>query len=81
MKRFLRSQLYQHYQVLRMASKARRIISDLFSAFSSDPRLLPPQYQFASDGGQARRVADYIAGMTDRYAIKEHQRLFAVSES
>ena len=80
MKRFLRSQLYQHYRVLRMASKARRIISDLFAAFAADPRLLPPQYRAADEGDQLRRVADYIAGMTDRYAIKEHRRLFAVGE-
>ncbi|EXI85762.1 MAG: Deoxyguanosinetriphosphate triphosphohydrolase [Candidatus Accumulibacter regalis] len=80
MKHFLRTQLYQHYQVLRMASKARRIVSDLFAAFSSDPRMLPPQYQLAGEGDQARQVADYIAGMTDRYAIKEHRRLFAVGE-
>jgi dGTPase len=80
MKRFLRSELYQHYQVLRMTSKARRIISDLFAAFIDDPRLLPPQYQAPSDGDQARSVADYIAGMTDRYAMKEHRRLFAVGE-
>ena len=81
MKRFLRAELYQHYQVLRMASKARRIISDLFATFTSDPRLLPPQYQVAAGGDQMRRVADYIAGMTDRYAIKEHQRLFSVGGS
>ncbi|MBE2260920.1 MAG: deoxyguanosinetriphosphate triphosphohydrolase [Candidatus Accumulibacter sp.] len=80
LKRFLRSRLYQHYQVLRMASKAQRIIADLFTAFTSDARLLPPQYQVAGEGDQVRRVADYIAGMTDRYAIKEHRRLFAVGE-
>jgi dGTPase len=80
MKRFLRAELYQHYQVLRMTSKARRIISDLFGAFIDDPRLLPPQYQAPADGDQARSVADYIAGMTDRYAMKEHRRLFAVGE-
>lgn len=80
MKRFLRTELYQHYQVLRMTSKARRIISDLFGVFISDPRLLPPQYQMPADGDQARSVADYIAGMTDRYAMKEHRRLFAVGE-
>ncbi len=78
MKRFLRTHLYQHFQVLRMTSKAQRIISDLFSAFISDPRMLPPQYQSANE--QERRVADYIAGMTDRYAMKEHRRLFAVGE-
>ncbi|HNC50841.1 MAG TPA: deoxyguanosinetriphosphate triphosphohydrolase [Accumulibacter sp.] len=80
MKRFLRAHLYQHYQVLRMASKARRIVSNLFAAFAADPRLLPPQYRAADEGDQLRRVADYIAGMTDRYAIKEHRRLFAVGE-
>lgn len=78
MKRFLHQHLYQHFQVLRMTSKARRIINDLYLAFVSDPRMLPLQYQ--SEGDQPRRVADYIAGMTDRYAMKEHRRLFAVGE-
>ena len=78
MKQFLRKNLYQHYLVLRMTSKAQRIISDLFAAFMSDPRMLPPQYQ--DDADQARGVADYIAGMTDRYAMKEHCRMFAVGE-
>jgi dGTPase len=78
MKRFLSTQLYQHFQVLRMTQKAKRIIRDLFSAFSSEPRMLPPRYQSAEN--QARGVADYIAGMTDRYAMKEHRRLFAVGE-
>jgi len=81
MKRFLRTHLYQHYQVLRMASKAQKIVNDLFSAFTANPRLLPQQYQAPATGDQVRRVADYIAGMTDRYAIKEHRRLFAVGES
>jgi dGTPase len=80
LKRFLRTQLYQHYQVLRMTSKAQRIIGELFAAFISDPRLLPPQYQQPAEGDQPRSVADYIAGMTDRYAMKEHRRLFAVGE-
>jgi len=79
MKRFLHKNLYQHFQVLRMTRKAGRIISDLFSAFVSDPRMLPPQYQLAAE--PSRRVADYIAGMTDRYAIKEHRRMFSVGES
>ncbi len=81
MKRFLRHHLYQHYQVLRMANKAQRIIDELFRAFTGNPALLPPQYLAKDDEDQVRRVADYIAGMTDRYAIKEHQRLFAVLES
>jgi dGTPase len=89
LKSFLRINLYQHYQVLRMTNKARRIVSDLFEAFIDDPRLLPPQYQSLAAGGPggvgdanvaARAVADYIAGMTDRYAIREHRRLFAVGE-
>jgi dGTPase len=78
MKRFLRRQLYQHYQVLRMTRKAARIVGDLFAAFVADPRQLPPQYQ--SEGDQPRRIADYIAGMTDRYAIREHRRMFSMSD-
>lgn len=80
LKSFLREKLYWHYQVLRMTNKARRIISDLFAAFMSDPRLLPPQYQARARLEKPRAIADYIAGMTDRYAIKEHRRLFAVGE-
>jgi dGTPase len=78
MKKFLRARLYQHYEVLRMTTKAQRIVAELFAAFTSDPRLLPPQY--LDDAEQPRRIADYIAGMTDRYAMKEHRRLFAVGE-
>jgi len=81
LKGFLREHLYQHYQVLRMTTKARRIIHDLFSAFVEEPRLLPPQYQeMAATGSVARATADYIAGMTDRYSMKEHRRLFSVGD-
>lgn len=87
LKRFLRENLYHHYQVNRMTSKARRIVRELFEAFIREPRLLPPDYQIAAktniqDGmqKQARKVADYIAGMTDRYAMREHRRLFTVDE-
>ncbi|MCX7165175.1 MAG: deoxyguanosinetriphosphate triphosphohydrolase [Rhodocyclales bacterium] len=81
LKGFLREHLYQHYQVLRMTTKARRIIHDLFNAFVADPRLLPPQYQeMAATDGVTRATADYIAGMTDRYSMKEHRRLFSVGE-
>ncbi len=79
LKAFLRTNLYRHYRVLRMTSKARRIIGDLFQAFMDDPRLLPPQFM-AQESNRARTVADYIAGMTDRYAIREHRRIFAVEE-
>jgi dGTPase len=81
LKTFLREHLYRHYQVARMTSKARRIIRELFEAFLSDARLLPPQYQQCGESeGLPRAIADYIAGMTDRYAMKEHRRLFAVGE-
>ena len=80
LKTFLRENLYHHYQVLRMTDKARRIIQDLFGAFMNDPRLLPPQYQAMARSDTPRAIADYIAGMTDRYAMKEHRRLFAVGE-
>jgi dGTPase len=80
LKRFLRDNLYRHYQVLRMTAKARRIIAELFAAFMDDTRLLPPQYQTMARDDKARAIADYIAGMTDRYAMREHRRLFAVGE-
>ena len=63
-----------------MTDKARRIIADLFGVFMREPRLLPPQYQQRAKLDQPRAIADYIAGMTDRYAMKEHRRLFAVGE-
>ena len=80
LKSFLHANLYRHYRVMRMSAKARRIIGDLFAAFMEDNRLLPPQYQHQEADGRARAVADYIAGMTDRYAIREHRRIFAVEE-
>jgi dGTPase len=82
LKRFLRDNLYRHYLVNRMTAKARRIVRDLFEAFIAEPALLPPDYQFGPGERepQARRIADYIAGMTDRYAIREHKRLFSVDE-
>ena len=85
LKRFLRTHLYQHYRVQRMTAKAKKVIRELFDAFVDDARLLPPdpyaraaQYQ-ANEGaeGRARAIADYIAGMTDRYAIAEHERIFS----
>ena len=84
LKRFLRTNLYQHYRVNRMTSKAQRIVRDLFHIFMQDVKLMPDEFQqrakFDSPTDQARAVADYIAGMTDRYAIREYQRLFTVSD-
>ncbi|PWF21810.1 deoxyguanosinetriphosphate triphosphohydrolase [Corticimicrobacter populi] len=76
LKKFLMDNLYRHYQVMRMTRKARTIIRELFMAFVDDPRLLPPDYQRADKVEQLRAISDYIAGMTDRYAISEHKRLF-----
>ena len=84
LKKFLRERVYKHYKVRRMTTKARRVVSALFDAFFEDPGLMPEEHQAnaarleAARGpaGRARAVADYIAGMTDRYAILEHRRLF-----
>jgi dGTPase len=81
LKAFLRDRLYLHYRVQRMASKAKRVVQDLFEAFTTDSRLLPPQDEARAADDPHRATADYIAGMTDRYAIREHRRLFAVEES
>jgi dGTPase len=78
LKRFLHENLYRHYRVARMASKARRVVTDLFTAFLGEPELLPPEFQVRAGEDRARGVADYIAGMTDRYAMLEHRRLFAI---
>jgi dGTPase len=88
LKELLREQVYRHYKVLRMTAKARRVVHELFDAFFSDVTLMPSEYRdqaLKSEGadsgsGRARTVADYIAGMTDRYAILEHQRLFDPAE-
>ncbi len=86
LKHFLREQLYNHYRVRRMTRKAEQVVSGLFGVFMDDPRMLPPQYHDkvrslpADKAACARVVADYIAGMTDRYAIREHQRLHDPAE-
>ena len=78
LKRFLHEKLYRHYRVARMSSKARRIVTDLFEAFLAEPSLLPPEFQARASEEKPRAIADYIAGMTDRYAMLEHRRLFAI---
>jgi dGTPase len=87
LKSFLREELYKHYKVRRMTAKARRVVRELFDAFFNDPTLMPDEHEartrlelLPGPGGRARAVADYIAGMTDRYAILEHGRLFDPSE-
>ena len=88
LKRYLREHVYRHYRVLRMTTKAQRVIRALFEAFTRTPQLLPPEYQQIAarmhaqygESGRARAVADYIAGMTDRFAIHEYERLFDPAE-
>jgi len=88
LKRYLRDGLYRHYRVLRMTTKAKRVVRELFGALLDDVQLMPTEHQEAAQrleaeggrAGRARAVADYIAGMTDRYAILEYQRLFDPSE-
>jgi dGTPase len=82
LKRFLYANLYRHYKVNRMRAKASTVVRQLYQAFMDEPALLPPDYADASGqpGKQARRIADYIAGMTDRYALREHKRLFSLEE-
>jgi len=77
LKDFLYQKLYRHYRVVRMAVKAERIISDLFNAYHAEPAILPGHVQqLISIRGLERTICDHIAGMTDRYAVEEHQRLF-----
>jgi dGTPase len=76
LKQFLLRNLYRHSQVMRMMGKARRVVRELFQAFLDDPRLLADEYRREDPVEQARAIADYIAGMTDRYAIREHRALF-----
>ncbi len=88
LKRFLRKNLYAHHRVYRMARKTKQVIYRLFDTYMEDLRLLPPEHHDKAQAaerevgltGRARAVADYIAGMTDRYAISEYHRLFDPTE-
>jgi dGTPase len=76
-KDFLYLNLYRHHRVVRMAVKAERIISDLFRAYKSEPSILPAHIQSQiTERGLERTICDYIAGMTDRFAVEEHRKLF-----
>jgi len=85
LRKFLDTRMYHDYRVNRMTSKARRILADLFRQFMAEPDTLPTQWQAQigqsrDDTGKARVIADYLAGMTDRFAIAEHQRFFDFHE-
>jgi dGTPase len=80
LKQFLFKRMYRHYKVNRMTGKARRVVGELFQLYVDDPDRLPTEWFAMTDGAgatvTARVVADYIAGMTDRFALDEHRRLF-----
>jgi len=83
LKSFLMRNMYRHYKVNRMSSKARRVVIDLFELFLNEPECLPTEWQtpdvMENEQERARQVADFVAGMTDRYALLEHKRLFDIS--
>jgi dGTPase len=80
LQQFLRERMYRHERVLEVMDRARRILANLFNAYMDDPKLLPPEWteEIQTSGGPAlaRQVSDFLAGMTDRYALEEHKRLF-----
>jgi dGTPase len=79
LKRFLYERMYRHYRVNRMSSKARRVVRELFRLFLAEPECLPGEWRAQTRGNEietARIIADYLAGMTDRFALDEHRRLF-----
>ncbi len=82
LRKFLHENMYRHYKVNRARSQAKRIIKSLFDLFFTEPETLPPEWRERYEGGsearRARAVCDYIAGMTDRYAVREYRRLFGV---
>jgi dGTPase len=80
LRRFLTERMYRHWKVNRTRSQARRILAEMFQLFMAEPEVMPTEwYQRAQprdEAGRARVVCDYIAGMTDRFAIEEHRKLF-----
>ena len=83
LKEFLRQRMYRHHRVNRMTVKAKQVVADLFDIFMSEPDCLPVEWRTPEEAGKtdrARRVSDYIAGMTDRFALAEHYRLFDLYE-
>lgn len=82
LKEFLMRRMYRHYKVNRMASKARRVVKELFGHLLDEPECLPAEWEAEAKPlnrtGRAQLVLDYVAGMTDRYALEEHRRLFDI---
>lgn len=87
LKQFLHENLYRHYLVNRMSNKAKNTVRELFTLMMAEPGLVPTDYRVSTQSDsqqtqimQARKIADYIAGMTDRFAIREHRRLYLIEE-
>lgn len=87
LKQFLYEHLYRHYLVNRMSHKAKNTVKEIFAVMLAEPNLIPPDYRVNRGHDeeqwvmqQTRRIADYIAGMTDRFAMREHRRLFLIEE-
>jgi len=82
LKGFLKENLYEHFRVIRMAGKAQRILTDLFHAYLGKPKQLPPHVfrKIVENGRPKRVVCDYLAGMTDKFALEEHRKLFDPNE-
>jgi dGTPase len=82
LREFLLNRMYRHWRVNRTRSQARRILAEMFQLFMAEPATLPPEWSGRADvpdpARRARAVCDYIAGMTDRYAIEEHKKLFSL---
>jgi len=77
LKEFLFNNMYSHYRVVRMQKKAEQVLTALFQAYQTTPTMLPPQFQeLFAEKGKERTICDYLAGMTDRFAIEEYQKLF-----
>ncbi|MBA3073303.1 MAG: deoxyguanosinetriphosphate triphosphohydrolase [Anaerolineae bacterium] len=77
LKDFLFKNMYHHYRVVRMQKKAERILTELFNAYANEPSMLPLQFQnLIEEKGKERTICDYLAGMTDRFAVDEYAKLF-----
>jgi dGTPase len=84
LKAFMFDQVYRHWRINRSTSKAKRVVRDLFGIYTAEPNILPDDWrrlaEHVDEKSRAIAVADFIAGMTDRFAMIEHRRLFDLSE-
>ena len=82
LRQFLHARMYRHYRLNRIRSQARRILAEMFQLFMTEPGVLPTEWSSRLEGldetGRARIICDYVAGMTDRFAIEEHRKLFQI---